>query len=149
MVRPPLVYVATDVPPGTTLRAWRHSRRPARRLPRARWLGRRLLLLMERACIICGRRSRGARCPRHQLRSRPRGNAFEPTRQRILERDAWRCQVQLPGVCLGTATVVDHVVRLADGGSDADSNLRAACAPCNLARGRGGPPVPGRNPAAR
>jgi 5-methylcytosine-specific restriction endonuclease McrA len=90
---------------------------------------------LEYACIVCGSPSvRGRRCRRHLLRERPRGNAFEPTRQRILERDGWRCQVRLEG-CLGHATVVDHVVQLRDGGSDADSNLRAACEPCNLKRG--------------
>lgn len=72
-----------------------------------------------------------------QLRKRPRGNAFEPTRQRILERDSFRCQIGLD-VCTGRATCVDHIVPRARGGDDSDSNLRAACAPCNLKRGAGG-----------
>jgi len=86
------------------------------------------------ACSVCGTVSNAKRCSRHQLRSRPRGNAFEPTRQRILERDHWRCQIQLD-CCTGRATVVDHIVPLSRGGTDNEDNLRAACAPCNLKRG--------------
>lgn len=88
---------------------------------------------MKRACIICGRVTNTTRCPQHALRDRPRGNAFEPTRQRILTRDAQRCQIRLDG-CTGHATVVDHIQRLADGGTDDDTNLRAACADCNARR---------------
>lgn len=89
---------------------------------------------MKRACVVCGRPSDASRCARHRLRKRPRGNAFEPTRQRILARDGWRCQLRLDG-CLGHADEVDHIVPFAKGGSDADSNLRAACGPCNRKRG--------------
>lgn len=87
-----------------------------------------------KACVVCGTPSRLARCPRHQLRSRPRGNAFEPTRRRILERDGYRCQIQLDG-CTGTATHVDHITPLSKGGVDTDFNLQAACAHCNLRKG--------------
>ena len=37
--------------------------------------------------------------------------------------------------CTGTATTVDHIVPIAEGGDDHPGNLRAACVPCN---GRGG-----------
>ena len=88
-----------------------------------------------RACNICGRRTTlGPRCERCALRPRPRGRAWEATRLRIFQRDGWHCQVQL-SCCTGAATQIDHIVQLAKGGSDEDSNLRAACSPCNLARG--------------
>lgn len=87
------------------------------------------------SCVVCGRRSPSKRCPRHQLRKRPRGNAFEPTRQAVLARDGYVCQLKLDG-CTITATHVDHIVPFADGGSDDMTNLQAACAPCNLKKGR-------------
>lgn len=87
-----------------------------------------------RACIKCGALSEAARCPQHALRKRPRGNAFEPTRQRILQRDGHRCQLRLD-CCTGHATAVDHIIHFANGGSDDDTNLRAACEPCNQKRG--------------
>lgn len=58
----------------------------------------------------------------------------ELMRREILERAGWRCQLQLPG-CLGVATEVDHIIRLAHGGPAFDSaNLRAACTACNHTR---------------
>lgn len=52
-------------------------------------------------------------------------------RRRILARDRYRCRIQLPGVCVGVATDVDHIG--ADTDHD-DSNLRAACTPCHRRR---------------
>lgn len=146
----PFEYVATDIAPGLTHREWRRERRPAAVSPPLRRLARRLVLLMQRCCNICGRPSTGPRCDRHALRARPRGNAFEPTRRAVLERDGWRCQVVRDGFrCGRPATHVDHIVPLAAGGGDELSNLRAACATCNLARGQGGPFDHGRNPPPR
>lgn len=55
----------------------------------------------------------------------------------VLERDGYRCKVQLPG-CRGDADAVDHIVPLEEGGARLDpSNLRACCGPCNNARRRG------------
>jgi 5-methylcytosine-specific restriction endonuclease McrA len=56
-------------------------------------------------------------------------------RKLILARDGYVCRIAGPK-CTGIATEVDHVVALADGGTDDVSNLRAACLPCN--RGRAG-----------
>jgi 5-methylcytosine-specific restriction endonuclease McrA len=97
---------------------------------------------MQYACIVCGRRASGRRCDRHQLRRRARGNAFKPTRERIAARDGWVCQ--LCGDPINPvlrrphpqALHVDHVTPHADGGTDADANLRATHALCNLRRGR-------------
>jgi 5-methylcytosine-specific restriction endonuclease McrA len=85
-------------------------------------------------CGICGKPSRGPRCRRHPVTPLARGNAHEPDRQRILARDGYRCQLRLPG-CTGRATHVDHIVPRGVGGTDDDSNRRAACAACNLRRG--------------
>lgn len=68
------------------------------------------------------------------IRPQPRGNSFEPTRLRILERDGYRCQLGLDG-CTGWATEVDHVVPRGRGGDDSDRNLQAACRHCNLKKG--------------
>ena len=55
----------------------------------------------------------------------------------VLDRDGHRCQIRTPGICIGVATHVDHIVAYVHGGTDEPSNCRAACAPCNLARGDG------------
>jgi 5-methylcytosine-specific restriction endonuclease McrA len=56
------------------------------------------------------------------------------TRARVLARDGWICQLKLPG-CTVTAHHVDHHVPVLFGGADDESNLVAACANCNLAKG--------------
>ena len=58
-------------------------------------------------------------------------------RQRVLERDGYICQVHGPK-CQGTATEVDHIVPVVDGGAWFDeANLRASCGPCNRGRANG------------
>ena len=52
----------------------------------------------------------------------------------MLARDRYVCQIRLDD-CLGNATHVDHRVALAEGGTDAPSNLQAACPVCNLIKG--------------
>lgn len=70
-------------------------------------------------------------------RDHPRGNVFEPTRQRVAGRDRWTCRrcgkpidprLKRPH---DMALVVHHVDELADGGSDADRNLSAMHALCH------------------
>jgi len=52
----------------------------------------------------------------------------------VLQRDGYRCQIQGPH-CQHTATAVDHITTLAQGGAPYDpTNLRAACQPCNSGR---------------
>ena len=52
----------------------------------------------------------------------------------VLERDGWVCQIRASG-CTLAAEHVDHIVPRGLGGhSLAPSNLRAACAKCNLGR---------------
>jgi 5-methylcytosine-specific restriction endonuclease McrA len=56
-------------------------------------------------------------------------------RARILQRDSHLCRIQGEG-CTVVAAEVDHIVSPRDGGAWFDpSNLRAACAHCNHARG--------------
>lgn len=56
-------------------------------------------------------------------------------RKLVLARDGYRCQLQLPG-CKTTATQVDHIVGLAQGGEPWNpTNCRAACKSCNVAKG--------------
>jgi len=65
------------------------------------------------------------------------------TRALVLARDGWVCQLQWPGVCLGRANQVDHILPREHGGTNDMANLRAACRPCNLARRLDAPPPPG------
>jgi 5-methylcytosine-specific restriction endonuclease McrA len=63
--------------------------------------------------------------------STTRWRAIRPV---ILARDGYTCQIQGPR-CTGTATTVDHITALADGGAMYDpTNLRAACQTCNCGR---------------
>lgn len=66
--------------------------------------------------------------------SRPYDHDWQIVRLTILERDRYRCQIQLDG-CEGTADRVDHIVPLDEGGARLDpNNLRASCRPCNTRR---------------
>jgi 5-methylcytosine-specific restriction endonuclease McrA len=69
---------------------------------------------------------------RYGNRSRTRTSSPEhrASRKRVLERDGYQCQIRGPR-CIGTATVKDHIIAVADGGDESDNNGQAACAPCN------------------
>lgn len=54
---------------------------------------------------------------------------WRKTREVVLQRDGYQCQIQMPGVCTGLATCVDHIAGKA--GGDDPRLLRAACEPCN------------------
>jgi 5-methylcytosine-specific restriction endonuclease McrA len=60
--------------------------------------------------------------------------AYRKARPLVLEAAGYRCQIRAPG-CTNLATTVDHVVPLAQGGTHAPQNLRAACLHCNSAGG--------------
>jgi 5-methylcytosine-specific restriction endonuclease McrA len=62
------------------------------------------------------------------------GAAYRRNRDECLRRASWRCQLQLPGICIGAATQCDHILAVADGGGHELRNLRAACTPCHNAR---------------
>lgn len=52
-------------------------------------------------------------------------------RLRVLGRAGYRCEIRYDGVCAGAATEFDHVIPIAEGGRDSDSNGQAACVPCH------------------
>lgn len=62
--------------------------------------------------------------------SRGSTRAQRQRRRRILERDNWTCFY-----CGHQATTEDHKIPVTRGGSEDDSNLVAACGPCNFSKG--------------
>lgn len=68
-------------------------------------------------------------------------------RRVVLARDAYRCQLKLPG-CTTIATTVDHI-RSREVAGDGEDNLRAACAWCNMSRGKPGKGDPDPIPSTR
>lgn len=63
-----------------------------------------------------------------------RTRAWQATRRATLLRDAYVCQIGLPG-CKGRADSADHIVELEVGGAPFDlANTQAACRPCNTAK---------------
>jgi 5-methylcytosine-specific restriction endonuclease McrA len=67
--------------------------------------------------------------------------AWRRIRAAVLLRDGGTCQLQHPG-CTTTATHAAHTVPKSRGGRDVMTNLKAACAHCNLSEGAdfGDPP---------
>jgi 5-methylcytosine-specific restriction endonuclease McrA len=86
---------------------------------------------MLKICIVCGDLSQHARCPKHQLTKssatrRGYDSQWQRTSARIIARDGGVCSY-----CGGVADTTDHVIPKKRGGTDDDSNLVAACRPCN------------------
>lgn len=63
------------------------------------------------------------------------GQPWRKVRPVVLERDGHRCQIRTAGVCTIVATTVDHIIERDRGGTHELTNLRAACGPCNSAKG--------------
>lgn len=67
-------------------------------------------------------------------RKAKRNNIGKGKRERIYARDGWAC------LKCGNDTVgylsLDHIVPIADGGSNSDDNLQTLCKTCNCAKGR-------------
>ena len=77
-------------------------------------------------------------------KSRTSARDRQRLRQKVLARDNYRCQIQAAGICAGfgvklkpSLLEIDHIRPVERGGSDAMSNLRAACRLCNLALAAG------------
>jgi 5-methylcytosine-specific restriction protein A len=78
------------------------------------------------------------------------GAAWRRARLACLQAANWRCEIRLPGVCIGAAREVDHVLGAAN--DPGHTALRAACRPChakvtatqgnNAKRGHRGDPPP-------
>ena len=62
------------------------------------------------------------------------GDTWMAIRAKALARDRGLCQVCAASGRLRLASEVDHVIELADGGTDAMGNLQAICAPCHRAK---------------
>lgn len=86
-------------------------------------------------------------CPTHtQAWAGPRTTSSRITatrswrtlRDTILDRDHYQCRIQYPGICTHTATTVDKIIPAAQRPDLArvESNLRAACHPCNQHKAR-------------
>ena len=58
----------------------------------------------------------------------------EKRRLAVLRRDNWECQIRGDG-CTVIADTVDHIHPKAWGGTEHESNLRAACRVCNQRKG--------------
>lgn len=86
----------------------------------------------------CAQHARQDRWAAGQSGYQRSGWQWQKTRERILQRDGRRCYL-----CGGPASTADHIIPVAWGGSQADSNLAAVCKPCHdakTARQRRGPP---------
>lgn len=103
----------------------------------------------HRAPTICGQPgcANDQPCPDHapkpwrnNTERRPtalRGRARQQRNARILHRDHHRCQAATHDPrCDGTATEVDHVIPLAEGGPETDNNLAAINTRCNALKAR-------------
>lgn len=67
--------------------------------------------------------------------SRDRSHNWRRIRKQVLERDEFRCQIKILGVCTTIATVVHHTIGQALTGNN-PAFLQAACAECNNKIGR-------------
>lgn len=61
---------------------------------------------------------------------RDRGSRWRKVRRFVLERDEYRCQIRIQGICLTVADCVHHTLGWAVTG-DNPAHLIAACTPCN------------------
>lgn len=62
------------------------------------------------------------------------GALWKRTRMQILQRDNYLCQECLKAGRYVTATDVDHIVPLAQGGTDRADNLQSLCHDCHKAK---------------
>lgn len=80
------------------------------------------------------RPSRGKAWDRSKERQGLSGRPWRRLRERILERDKYLCQPCGAKGRVTEATAVDHILALANGGTDESSNLRAICDECHEAK---------------
>jgi 5-methylcytosine-specific restriction protein A len=83
----------------------------------------------------CTPHAAAAEAQRGTAAARGYDSAWQRRRLEVLERDDWTCRIGGPR-CRVSATTVDHIIPLSEGGARLDpANLRAACSPCNYALG--------------
>lgn len=71
--------------------------------------------------------------PAHRPDNRKRGRAGQRERRQVLDEEPF-CRICLKEGRSTLSVVVDHIKRLADGGSDERSNKQALCKPCHDAK---------------
>lgn len=62
------------------------------------------------------------------------GRPWRRIRERVLERDCYLCQPCKRKGGLTLATEVDHIVNVAQGGTDDETNLQSICGTCHEAK---------------
>jgi HNH endonuclease len=72
--------------------------------------------------------------PAQHRANRAYGRRWQQISDQALARAHYRCEIKLPGICVGRATVADHVVAVDEGGPSVLENAQAACKPCNQAK---------------
>jgi len=88
-----------------------------------------------RPCLVCGTPAPGSYCPSH-ARNR---NLARDLLDQVASRDGWICQLCGQPVSRirdrsPLSPTLDHVKPLAEGGTNATSNLRLAHNACNVGR---------------
>ena len=77
-------------------------------------------------------------CPEHSVGWRDNGGrtataGHKARRTQVLARDKGVCQLNGPN-CTHRATIADHIINVARGGTDDLTNLQAVCAPCHATK---------------
>ena len=90
---------------------------------------------MAYSCAVCGAISQAKRCPAHQTQPRTRGRANQRQRTTILADIGRTCHISGQPIAPTEAWHLDHIIPLAQGGTDARGNLAPTHARCNLTKG--------------
>lgn len=62
------------------------------------------------------------------------GRPWRRKREAVMKRDQYLCQHCKKQGRITEATEMDHIVNVAEGGTDEESNLQALCTPCHDAK---------------
>lgn len=147
-------YVDDRCTPCRTLRRRHEARPPARRLHCVRC--RAIVLLPRRmlgtnggvariACSSCRRELAAATNRRKNAKRRGARGLGRYTLADIGARDQWRCHIcrrpvdRMVRSPKAASASIDHLIPIADGGSDTPENVTLAHRSCNSRRGRRGP----------
>lgn len=76
-----------------------------------------------------------------EKKARPRKPIGARLRAMVLERDGFRCKRCGRGACDGEQMRIDHIVPIAQGGTNDESNLQVLCETCNLGKGARREPI--------
>lgn len=62
------------------------------------------------------------------------GRPWRRKREAVMKRDQYLCQLCKQKGRITEATEMDHIVNVAEGGTDDESNLQSLCTPCHDAK---------------